>query len=101
VGIGGATSTDLIQAGTQATVQGGQVEYSAWWETLPQAAQTVPLDIAAGDSVSISITRQTDGAWQILIRDSTSGQSFQKKLTYDSSLSSAEWIEESPTVGRR
>ena len=101
VGIGGATTTDLIQAGTQASVQGNQVVYSAWWETLPQAAQTVPLDIAAGDSVSVQITQQSDGTWQIVIRDSTSGQSFQKQLTYNSSLSSAEWIEESPTVGRR
>src|SRR6478736_6694465 len=36
-----------------------------------------------------------------MIRETTSKQSFQKKLTYRSSLSSAEWIEESPTVGRR
>jgi hypothetical protein len=101
VGIGGANSTDLIQAGTQATLQGGQVVYTAWWETLPQAAQTVPLDVAAGDSVSVSITQQSDGTWEIQIHDSTSGQSFQKKLTYRSSRSSAEWIEESPSVGGR
>ena len=67
VGIGGATSTDLIQAGTQATVQGGQVVYGAWWETLPQAAQPVPLDVAAGDTISVSITQQADGTWKILI----------------------------------
>jgi hypothetical protein len=101
VGIGGANTTDLIQAGTQATVQGGQVVYTAWWETLPQAAQTVPLDVSAGDKVSVSVTRQAGGTWQIVIRDTTSGQSFQKSLTYQSSLSSAEWIEESPTAGRR
>jgi hypothetical protein len=101
VGIGGVNTTDLIQAGTQADVQGGQVTYSAWWETLPQAAQTVPLDIAAGDTVGVSITQQSDGTWLILIKDTTSGQSFQKKLSYNSSLSSAEWIEESPTIGRR
>jgi len=101
VGIGGANSTDLIQAGTQATLQDGQIVYTAWWETLPQAAQTVPLDVAAGDSVSVSITRQSDGSWEIQIHDSTSGQSFQKKLTYRSSRSSAEWIEESPSVGGR
>lgn len=101
VGIGGVNTTDLIQAGTQAEVQGSQVVYSAWWETLPQAAQTVPLDIAAGDRVSVAISQQSAGTWQIVIRDATTGQSFQKKLTYNSSLSSAEWIEESPTVGRR
>lgn len=100
VGIGGTETTDLIQAGTMTTVQGGQVEYAAWWETLPQAAQIVPLDVAAGDKVSVSIAQQPDGTWQIVIRDDTSGQQFQKSLTYRSSLSSAEWIEEAPTVGR-
>ncbi len=69
VGIGGATSTDLIQAGTQATVQGGQVGYTAWWETLPQPSQTVPLDVAAGDNMSVSITQQADGTWEIVIQD--------------------------------
>src|SRR5262249_2594309 len=41
-----------------------------------------------------------DGSWQITIRDATNGGLFQKSLTYQSSLSSAEWVEEAPTVGR-
>jgi len=101
VGIGGVSSTDLIQAGTDATVQGGQVTYTAWVETLPQASQTVPLSVSAGDSVSVSISQQQDGTWQILIRDATTGQSYQKNVTYSSSRSSAEWVEESPVAGRR
>ena len=101
VGIGGVTSTDLIQAGTDATVQGGQVSYTAWVETLPRASQTVPLSISAGDKVSVSITQQPDGRWQILIRDATTGQSYQNNVAYASSRSSAEWVEESPSAGRR
>ncbi len=101
VGIGGVSSTDLIQAGTQATVQGGQVSYSAWVEMLPQASQDVPLSVSAGDSVSVSITQQQDGTWQILMRNATTGQSYQKSVTYASSRSSAEWVEESPVAGRR
>ena len=101
VGIGGVSSTDLIQAGTDATVQGGQVSYTAWVETLPQASQTVPLSVSAGDSVSVSISQQPDGTWQIGIRDTTTGQSYQKSVTYASSRSSAEWVEESPVAGRR
>ncbi len=101
VGIGGVTSTDLIQAGTQAIVQSGQVVYSAWWETLPQVSQEVPLTVNAGDKVTVSITQQSDGTWQILIRDATNQQSWQKNVTYQSSLSSAEWIEEAPSAGRR
>jgi len=101
VGIGGVTSTDLIQAGTQATVQSGQVSYSAWVEMLPQASQNVPLNVSAGDSVSVSITQQQDGTWQILIRDATTGDSYQKSVSYSSSRSSAEWVEEAPAAGRR
>jgi hypothetical protein len=101
VGIGGVTSTDLIQAGTQATVQSGQVSYSAWVEMLPQASQNVPLDVSAGDSVSVAITQQQDGTWQIVIGNATTGQSYQRSVTYSSSRSSAEWVEEAPAVGRR
>ena len=100
IGIGGVNTTDLIQAGTQATVQGGQIEYSAWWETLPQASVTVQLDVKAGDNINVTIDQQADGTWQIVMRNLTSGQSFQKNLAYDSSLSSAEWIEEAPSTGR-
>jgi lipoprotein-anchoring transpeptidase ErfK/SrfK len=101
VGIGGVSTKDLIQAGTDATVQGGQVVYTAWWETLPQSSQPVPLTVSPGDTMSVSIAQQPNGTWQIVIRDTTSGQSWQNNLTYQSSLSSAEWIEESPSVGRR
>lgn len=99
VGIGGVTSTDLIQAGTVDTVQGGQVTYAAWIETLPQAQQTVPLPVAAGDHVSVSIAQQPSGIWQIVIRNTTAGRSYQTSLSYASSNSSAEWVEEAPAVG--
>lgn len=101
VGIGGVSSTDLIQAGTDATVQSGRVVYTAWIEMLPQASQPVPLAVHAGDTVSVAITQQSGNTWQILIRDTTTGKSYQKQVTYASSRSSAEWIEEAPAVGRR
>jgi hypothetical protein len=101
VGIGGVSASDLIQAGTDATVQSGRVIYTAWVELLPQASQPVPLVVRAGDTVSVAITQQSRDTWQILIRDTTTGQSYQKRVTYASSRSSAEWIEEAPAVGRR
>ncbi|HJZ49704.1 MAG TPA: G1 family glutamic endopeptidase [Roseiflexaceae bacterium] len=101
IGIGGISSRDLIQAGTDATVQSGQVIYTAWIETLPQASRPVPLKVSPGDTVSVSITQQPDETWQIRIRNTTTGQSYEKSVTYQSSRSSAEWIEESPAVGRR
>ncbi len=101
IGIGGVTARDLIQAGTQAVVQGGQVTYSAFWETLPQAAQDVPLDVSAGDSVTVTITQQANGTWLIRISDATNKQTWQHNLAYQSSRSSAEWVEEVPSTGRR
>jgi hypothetical protein len=100
VGIGGATTTDLVQAGTQSTVQNGLVQYSAWIETLPQASQNVPLTVSAGDTVTVSLTQQLPGTWNIAIRNTTTGGSYSGAVTYASSVSSAEWIEEAPSVGR-
>jgi hypothetical protein len=70
-------------------------------ETLPQTSKPVPLTVNAGDQVSVAITQQTDGTWQITMRNLTTNGSYQTSVTYNSSLSSAEWIEEAPAVGRR
>lgn len=102
VGIGGADTRDLIQAGTEATVLGpGQVRYSAWIETLPQASQTVPLVVNPGDTVSVSITQQEGDNWLITLDNQTTGGHYQTTVRYASSRSSAEWIEEAPSGGRR
>lgn len=99
VGIGGAGSFDLIQAGTQATVTGpGQVEYGAWMETLPQPSQPVTLVVHPGDAMTVTLTQQGSGSWQISIVDKTTTQQFQTTVQYTSSLSSAEWIEEAPSA---
>ena len=101
IGIGGVTSTDLIQAGTDAIVQDGQITYAALVETLPEVSQTVPLTINPGDTISVSLTEQSQGTWQISIKDVTTAQSYQTTEQYESQLSSAEWIEESPSTGRQ
>jgi hypothetical protein len=103
VGIGGVTSRDLIQAGTQQTVTGnGATHYETWVETLPQASHPVPLVVSPGDSITISISQQPDAQdqWQVAFKNNTSGQSYQVTEHYQSSLSSAEWIEESPSTMR-
>ncbi|MCL4560134.1 MAG: G1 family endopeptidase [Chloroflexi bacterium] len=101
VGIGGVTSTDLIQAGTSATVQSGQIQYNAWWEILPQSSQTVPMNVNPGDVISVSVTLQSGNTWEIVIQDITAAETYKQTVTYQSSLSSADWIEESPVAGRR
>jgi peptidase A4-like protein len=100
VGIGGATTTDLVQAGTQATVENGVVQYSAWVETLPQPSNDIPLVVNAGDTVTVSLTRETAGSWSITIQNATSGGVYNGTVAYASSASSAEWIEEAPTAGK-
>jgi hypothetical protein len=66
---------------------------------LPAPSQQVPLAVAPGDSITVSITRQAAGTntWQIAFKNNTSGQSYQTTVQYTSSLSSAEWIEEAPS----
>jgi hypothetical protein len=100
VGIGGVSSTDLIQAGTEATVVGNTVRYDAWVEMLPQASRTVPLAVNPGDQITVAITQQANGTWLVAFQNGTTGQQYQVTETYTSSLSSAEWVEEAPSSGR-
>ena len=56
----------------------------------------MPLDVSAGDTITVAITQQSSGVWLIVIRDSANEQSWQNTISYKSSRSSAEWIEEAP-----
>lgn len=95
VGIGGVQTHDLIQAGTQALINSnGTVTYTAWVETLPGYSQTVSLAVASGDSITATLSQVSQDVWSVVIKDNTSGQSYSATLNYDSSLSSAEWVEE-------
>ena len=101
VGIGGLTSNDLILAGTQAMVDGsGAVEYSSWIEMLPQSSRNVPLTVSAGDSVTVTIAQQTGNDWLISLKNNTTKGTYSVTVQYSSSNSSAEWVQEAPSVGR-
>jgi len=101
VGIGGVSASDLIQAGTQATVTGsGVVEYEAWTETLPQSTRRVPLQVRAGDSVTVTLSEDSSAQWLIVMVNNTTHETYRTTLRYTSSRSSAEWIEEAPSAGR-
>src|SRR6266567_6020326 len=101
VGVGGLTSNDLIQAGTQAMVDGsGTVEYSSWIEMLPQSSRNVPLSVSAGDSVTVTIAQQSGNDWLITMKNNTTRGTYSVTVQYSSSNSSAEWVQEAPSVGR-
>ncbi len=98
VGVGGVNSDDLIQAGTQATVNNfGQTTYTAFYETLPDMSQPFNIPMSQGDSVSVSLAKDGQNAWKITVTNNTRHQSAITKVHYDSSLSSADWIEEAPS----
>jgi hypothetical protein len=104
VGLGGQFDNSLIQMGTEQDSVNGQASYSAWYELLPADAVTVDsLSVSPGDIItaSISLVDPTTNTWSVEISDVTDGQSFKKSLVYDSSMLSAEWIVERPTVNNR
>ncbi len=101
VGIGGVSGRDLIQAGTQTIASSSTVRYQAWIETLPQSAQVVPLTVAPGDRVRATVTSEGGRSWRITLRNDTSGDDYTTTVSYASSFSSAEWIEEAPSGGRQ
>jgi len=98
IGIGGITSPDLIQIGTETFSNNGNIAHQAFYETLPQDSENIPMTINAGDSITASLTEQSvAGQWSLSIKDNTNGHNFQTTILYTSSNSSAEWIEEMPS----
>ena len=128
VGIGGfcmnmkCTKVDrsLIQLGTEQDASASGTHYYAWWETLPQSSTTIqgftinPKDtIVASLAVVPSATNSKSGpgggkggpgghngqTWALTLTDNTTTQSWTTTVSYNSSLASAEWIEEAPYSG--
>jgi hypothetical protein len=100
VGIGGSTTSDLIQAGTEVKVGPGKaLRVDAWIERLPQLMVPVPLTVKFGDTLSVAILQSGATQWLVRLRNDTTGQAYQINETYASSRSSAEWIVETPSYG--
>ncbi len=99
IGIGGITSSDLIQMGTENTVSAsGQVSSAAFYELLPNSAIFIPsLTITPGDSITCNITEQSANQWTMSLTDNTTAKSFSISTSYTSTNSSVEWIEEDPS----
>ena len=102
VGIDGFNNSSLIQTGTESDYYQGSAHYDAWWEILPAAETVIPsLAVRPGDVMSASISRNADGTWTMTISDNSTGGSFTTIQSYSGPQTSAEWIEEAPTVGGR
>lgn len=101
IGIGGVTSNDLIQAGTVDSIDSnGNTYYFAFFELLPNYATVIPkINLAPGDNMNISIQEINSSLneWEISIDDLTQNEIYNTTVYYNSTNSSAEWIEEDPT----
>jgi hypothetical protein len=108
-GIGGFSTTDLIQAGVgeqslpSLPLIGDQ--YFPWYELLPGAevqltgcAGDANCTVAPGDSIAIIITQVATNTWAIAFANSTRNWTWTQAVPYNSSKSSAEWIVEAPSV---
>ena len=101
IGIGGQLDKSLIQVGTEQDAANGQVTYTAWYELLPSfAVHLNSMIVSPGDTMiaSINLVNSDSNQWIIQISDETTGQTFSKNIFYNSTISSAEWIMERPTV---
>jgi hypothetical protein len=102
VGIGGLTTTDLIQAGTESSFTEGNY---AWIEVLP--ANEVKLTncsgdstcaVAVGDRIHVGINNTGGDGWAISVSDG-SKWSYSTTTSYHSTLSSADYVFEAPGRG--
>ncbi len=113
VGIGGFFSGDssLIQTGTDADTKNNQVSYYAWYEMLPAASVTIScLTIKPGDHISAYVMMAGTDSWVIDIATDGAGggsgtctntanpKEFQQTFSYSSSMKSAEWVVERPSL---
>ncbi|HEX6512467.1 MAG TPA: G1 family glutamic endopeptidase [Chloroflexota bacterium] len=96
VGIGGAQSNDLIQAGLAEVNIGQLFTYNAWFEMLPNPPLAVPVSIQPQAWVLVDIRELAYNLWQISIVNGTSV--FSRQFKYASSHSSAEWVVEAPAI---
>ena len=104
VGIDGFNNSSLIQTGTESDYYNGAAHYNAWWEILPAAETPIStIKVSPGDHMSATITKVSGSSWKITITDADARQnkSFSTVQTYTGPQTSAEWIEEAPTVGGR
>src|ERR1700677_1339300 len=99
IGIDGAgtSSGSIIQTGTAQNTIGGVTSYYAWYELYPQPSVEIGA-VAPGDAMSASIENAGGGNWDLSISDTTDGNQAGGLLPYSGPATSAEWIEELPTV---
>ncbi len=101
IGVGGQFDQTLIQIGTEQDAVGGSLQYSAWYEMLPNDAITIDsITVSPGDQMQANITLVDSNSdlWNLSIEDLTTGQKYERSFSYAAGRLSAEWIVERPVV---
>jgi len=102
IGIDGFNDSNLIQTGTESDYYSGSAHYYAWWEILPAAETRISsISVQPGDVMTAAINQVSAGVFTIVITDTRGSQTFTTQQSYKGQLSSAEWIEEAPSLGGR
>lgn len=104
VGMDGASDGTVEQDGVMAYCYGpGEVEYLGWWEMYPTNYVTYfsnETELAAGDTVTESVSYATNGKYTLKVSDVTKKLQATEMTACASNVtcnrSSAEWIGESP-----
>jgi hypothetical protein len=98
VGIDGDTTNTVEQTGTDSDCSSGTPTYYAWYEMYPKFPVNLSNPVAAGDSLSASVTFNGGGSFTLTISDSTQGWTFTtKQSSKKARRGSAEWIAEAPS----
>ena len=96
VGIDGYGSSSVEQTGVATDCSTGSAEYAAWYEVYPAAPVYYDNPVAAGDSISASVSR-SGTSYTLVLSDNTQGWSKTTTQSYNGANASAEVIIESPT----
>src|SRR4051794_11058292 len=106
VGLGGfhTNAAALEQAGTESDCsRSGQPRYSAWYELVPGASQTLQMTVKPGDAMSVRVSVSGRRA-TFQLSDLTRSTRVTRRITASAvDTSSVEWIVEAPSecVGAR
>jgi Peptidase A4 family len=102
VGLDGDTSNTVEQTGTEANCISGSARYAGWYEMFPKRPVISANPMAAGDSITASVTAGAKGRFQLALTDNTQGWSvitMQRKKA--AKHASAEVIAEAPSTRKR
>ncbi len=105
---------DLIQVGTEQDYSSGIFgtglfggpNYYAWWEVLPDTANSFSNPVSPGDHMLAIISLNGDPTpgspmnWLIFLMNQTKNWTVTKNVTYSGKMLSADWVAESPQVCR-